>query len=92
MLSHHGVALVAVDAPDVKTDFRSTADFVYARLHGTDPYNKFCGLYSEQVRTNRPREADSAQQLAQWARRLRAWASTGRDVYMCAVVAGLQLI
>lgn len=51
MLSHHGVGLAVVDAPDVKTNLKTiTANFVYARLHGTDPYHKFAGLYTEQVR------------------------------------------
>ena len=53
LLEQHDAALVVVDAPGVTTVPRITASFVYARLHGTDPVNKFAGLYSEQVRRSR---------------------------------------
>lgn len=50
LLEQYDAALVVVDSPGVTTVPRVTASFVYARLHGTDPVNKFAGLYSEQVR------------------------------------------
>lgn len=45
---------------------KATADFMYIRLHG--PGGKYAGCYSDDA-------------LAAWARRIRRWVKTGKDVY-----------
>jgi uncharacterized protein YecE (DUF72 family) len=48
---------------------RTTARFVYVRLHGPDPYHLYGGSYSD---------AD----LRWWADRIREWQGMDRDVFV----------
>jgi uncharacterized protein YecE (DUF72 family) len=68
LLKKHKVGLVVADtAGKWPKLFHVTADFVYVRLHGD------IKIYTSGY---------SARALASWARRIRAWASAGRDVYV----------
>lgn len=65
LLQRHGVAVVHVSGDMLATDFTPTADFVYARFHGTTRYH---GSYA-------------APQLEPWAAFLRQQLDAGRDAY-----------
>ncbi len=68
LLRQHGIGLVVADtAGKWPKLFHVTADFVYVRLHGDIAI--YTSGYSERA-------------LASWARRIRAWARDGRDVYV----------
>jgi uncharacterized protein YecE (DUF72 family) len=68
LLKKHQVGLVVADtAGKWPRLFHVTADFVYVRLHGD--IKIYTSGYSERA-------------LASWARRIRAWAKDGRDVYV----------
>lgn len=68
LLRRHGCALVIAHGADAPPPaFVLTARFAYVRLHGSaGPYR---GRYDEAA-------------LRGWARRIRAWRATGRDVYV----------
>jgi uncharacterized protein YecE (DUF72 family) len=68
LLKKHQIGLVVADtAGKWPKLFHVTADFVYVRLHGD--IKIYTSGYSERA-------------LAAWARRIRAWAKDGRDVYV----------
>jgi uncharacterized protein YecE (DUF72 family) len=48
---------------------RSTADFVYVRMHGPDQHHLYGGSYSD---------AD----LGWWCQRIQEWQASGREVYV----------
>jgi uncharacterized protein YecE (DUF72 family) len=68
LLRKHDIALVVADtAGKWPKMFHVTSDFVYVRLHGD--IKIYTSGYSDRA-------------LASWARRIRAWARDGRDVYV----------
>jgi uncharacterized protein YecE (DUF72 family) len=68
LLRKHDIGLVVADtAGKWPKMFHVTADFVYVRLHGD--IKIYTSGYSDRA-------------LASWARRIRAWAKDGRDVYV----------
>jgi uncharacterized protein YecE (DUF72 family) len=68
LLKKHDIGLVVADtAGKWPKMFHVTAGFVYVRLHGD--IKIYTSGYSERA-------------LASWARRIRAWAKDGRDVYV----------
>jgi uncharacterized protein YecE (DUF72 family) len=68
LLKEHDVGLVVADtAGKWPKMFHVTSDFVYVRLHGD--VKIYTSGYTERA-------------LASWARRIRAWAKDGRDVYV----------
>ena len=68
LLRQHRIGLVVADtAGKWPKLFHVTADFVYVRLHGD------VKIYTSGY---------SGRALAGWARRIRAWAKDGRDVYV----------
>jgi uncharacterized protein YecE (DUF72 family) len=68
LLRRHRMAFVVADtAGKFPYAEEVTADFVYVRLHGSTEL--YVSGYSEE-------------ELAAWARRVRRWAATGRDVYV----------
>ena len=68
LLRKHDIGLVVADtAGKWPKMFQLTSDFVYVRLHGD--VKIYTSGYSERA-------------LASWARRIRAWARSGRDVYV----------
>ena len=68
LLKEHDIGLVVADtAGKWPKMFHVTSDFVYVRLHGD--VKIYTSGYTERA-------------LASWARRIRAWAKNGRDVYV----------
>jgi uncharacterized protein YecE (DUF72 family) len=68
LLKDHDVGLVVADtAGKWPKMFHVTSDFVYVRLHGD--VKIYTSGYTDRA-------------LASWARRIRAWAKDGRDVYV----------
>ena len=68
LLKQHDVGLVVADtAGKWPKMFHVTSDFVYVRLHGD------VKIYTSGY---------TGRALASWARRIRAWAKDGRDVYV----------
>ena len=68
LLKDHDVGLVVADtAGKWPKMFHLTSDFVYVRLHGD--VKIYTSGYTDRA-------------LASWARRIRAWAKDGRDVYV----------
>jgi uncharacterized protein YecE (DUF72 family) len=68
LLKEHDVGLVVADtAGKWPKMFHVTSDFVYVRLHGD------VKIYTSGY---------TGRALASWARRIRAWAKDGRDVYV----------
>lgn len=67
LLAEHGVALCVSDHHDAPAPPEATAGFVYVRLHG--PGGHYFGRYPEG-------------ELASWAKRIAAWRSDGRDVFV----------
>jgi len=66
LLARHNAAFCMYDLNRRRAPIKLTADFAYIRLHGPDgPYK---GSYDGRA-------------LAGWARRIRAWATSGHDVY-----------
>ncbi|MCU1404132.1 MAG: sensor histidine kinase [Glaciihabitans sp.] len=68
LLERHGSAYCVMSGAGLPCVLRTTADFVYVRLHGPDHNHLYGGSYSD---------AD----LAWWADRIREWESGGRDVF-----------
>lgn len=66
VLARHGAACCVYDLGGWRSPIVATADFMYVRLHG--PAAPYAGRYDGRT-------------LAAWARRARAWAREGRDVY-----------
>jgi uncharacterized protein YecE (DUF72 family) len=66
ILADHDAALCISDHHSAPSPWEVTASWVYVRGHG--PGGRYFGRYS-------------AEELADWARRMRVWRSEGRDVY-----------
>jgi uncharacterized protein YecE (DUF72 family) len=66
LLAEHGAALCLYELAGRRTRPRTTADFVYVRLHG--PAGAYRGTYP-------------ARTLRRWAARCTTWTREGRDVY-----------
>jgi uncharacterized protein YecE (DUF72 family) len=66
MLARHKAALCLYEFAGQEAPLEVTADFVYIRLHG--PEGPYQGSYGDAA-------------LRTWAKRIRAWAQAGRDVY-----------
>ncbi|QIP15983.1 DUF72 domain-containing protein [Spirosoma aureum] len=69
LLEAHQVAYCIMSGAHLPCILRTTADFVYVRLHGPDFQYLYGGSYSD---------AD----LGWWADRIREWATMGKDVYV----------
>jgi uncharacterized protein YecE (DUF72 family) len=67
MLEHHQVAYCVMSGAGLPCVLRSTAPFVYVRLHGPDFDHLYGGSYSDT-------------DLRWWADRLREWRDSGKDV------------
>ncbi|WP_338875296.1 DUF72 domain-containing protein [Spirosoma sp. SC4-14] len=68
LLEHHQVAYCIMSGAQLPCLLRTTAPFVYIRLHGPDFQHLYGGSYSD---------AD----LNWWADRIREWTKLGKDVY-----------
>jgi uncharacterized protein YecE (DUF72 family) len=66
LLGQHNAALCIYDLAGFRSPLETTADFVYLRLHG--PKTAYGGSYDTRA-------------LACWARRISAWAQSGRTAY-----------
>jgi uncharacterized protein YecE (DUF72 family) len=69
LLEHYGAAYCVMSGAHLPCMLRTTADFVYVRLHGPDHQRLYAGSYAD---------AD----LRWWADRLREWQAMGRDVFV----------
>ncbi len=69
LLEGHQVAYCVMSGAHLPCVLRSTAPFVYVRLHGPSPDHLYAGSYSD---------AD----LAWWSDRVGEWHAAGRDVYL----------
>lgn len=69
LLERHQVAYCVMSGAGLPCVLRSTAPFVYLRLHGPDTEHLYAGSYSE---------AD----LRWWADRVREWEASGKGVYV----------
>ncbi|RYF86302.1 MAG: DUF72 domain-containing protein [Chitinophagaceae bacterium] len=69
LLEHYGAAYCVMSGAGLPCILRSTAPFVYVRLHGPDPQYLYGGSYS-------------AADLTWWAERIREWERQGKDVYV----------
>jgi uncharacterized protein YecE (DUF72 family) len=67
LLRDHNAALCISDHADAPAPWEATADFVYARAHGTN--GRYAGSYSEDT-------------LLDWSRRIGRWRQSGRAVYV----------
>jgi uncharacterized protein YecE (DUF72 family) len=67
-MSRYGAAYVVMSGAGLPCVLRSTAPFVYVRLHGPDPTHLYAGSYAD---------AD----LRWWADRITEWTAQGRDVH-----------
>lgn len=67
LLEQYGAAYCIMSGAGLPCVLRTTAPFVYVRLHGPDPNHLYGGSYS-------------SDDLRWWAARIREWA--GRDVYI----------
>jgi len=69
LLERHGAAYCIMSGAYLPCILRSTAAFVYVRLHGPDPHHLYGGSYSDE-------------DLHWWAERIREWKSAGKEVYV----------
>ena len=69
LLEKHGAAYCVMSGAHLPCVLRTTADFVYVRLHGPDHDRLYAGSYTD---------AD----LWWWADRVREWQTMGRDVFV----------
>jgi uncharacterized protein YecE (DUF72 family) len=69
LLERRGAAYCVMDGPGLATIPRVTAPFAYVRLHGPASEAMYAGGYS-------------ADALATWAARIRAWADAGTEVFV----------
>jgi len=67
LLTEANISLCLSDHHDAPAPWKRTADFVYVRGHGPG------GRYKDNY---------SAEALTDWAKRIRAWSSQGRDVFV----------
>jgi uncharacterized protein YecE (DUF72 family) len=68
LLERHGAAYCVMSGAHLPCVLRTTASFVYVRMHGPDPQHLYAGSYAD---------AD----LRWWADRVGEWAASGRDVF-----------
>jgi uncharacterized protein YecE (DUF72 family) len=68
MLERFGAAYCVMSGANLPCVLRTTAPFVYVRLHGPDPHHLYGGSYPDD-------------DLRWWADRIREWAAQGRDVF-----------
>jgi len=68
-LEEFDVSFCIYNMGNYTTALHATADFVYVRLHGPDPRQKYQGEYSPQ-------------ELSAWADRITRWNKGRRDVYL----------
>jgi uncharacterized protein YecE (DUF72 family) len=68
ILSRHGAAYCVTSGANLPCILRTTAEFVYVRLHGPDAQHLYTGSYSEP-------------ELRWWAGRTGEWQSQGRDIF-----------
>lgn len=68
MLARHGAAYCVMSGARLPCVLRTTAPFVYVRLHGPDHDHLYGGSYSDD-------------DLHWWADRIREWEAQGREVY-----------
>ena len=69
LLEEHKAAYCVMSGARLPCVLRSTAPFVYARLHGPDHRHLYAGAYSDD-------------DLRWWADRVREWQDMGRDVFV----------
>lgn len=69
LLQQHNAAYCIMSGANLPCELRSTASFVYVRMHGPDQQHLYGGFYSD---------AD----LEWWKSRIREWAGQGKDVYV----------
>src|ERR1022692_728172 len=69
LLEEHKAAYCVMSGARLPCVLRSTAPFVYARLHGPDHRHLYAGAYSDH-------------DLRWWADRVREWQAMGRDVFV----------
>ena len=69
LLTRHRAAYCVMSGAGLPCVLRSTAAFVYVRMHGPDAHHLYGGSYSD---------AD----LCWWADRVREWTAMGKDVYV----------
>ncbi len=69
LLEEHGAAYCVMSGAHLPCILRTTARFVYVRLHGPDHHHLYAGLYTD---------AD----LHWWADRIREWRNMDRDVFV----------
>lgn len=69
LLEHYGAAYCIMSGAQLPCILRSTAPFVYVRLHGPDHHHLYAGSYSDQ-------------DLHWWADRIREWDWQGKDVFV----------
>jgi uncharacterized protein YecE (DUF72 family) len=69
LLAEHGAAYCVISGAQLPCVLRSTARFVYARLHGPDHEHLYAGSYSDD-------------DLRWWADRIREWQGAGREVFL----------
>ena len=67
LLSRHNAAFCIYDIAQRRSPLPATADFVYIRLHGPEAA-AYTGSYGDEA-------------LLEWAARIQAWRSEGRDVF-----------
>ncbi len=68
LLEQHGASYCVMSGAGLPCILRSTAPFVYVRLHGPDRHHLYAGSYSDN-------------DMRWWADRIGEWASAGKDVY-----------
>ena len=69
LLEQHGAAYCTMSGAYLPCILRSTAPFVYVRMHGPDHHHMYAGSYSDD-------------DLRWWADRIREWDSMGKDVFV----------
>lgn len=68
LLERHNASYCVMSGAKLPCNLRSTAPFVYIRLHGPDHHHLYAGSYSDS-------------DLHWWADRIGEWAAAGKDVY-----------
>jgi uncharacterized protein YecE (DUF72 family) len=69
LLTRHGAAYCVMSGAGLPCVLRSTAPFVYVRMHGPDPHHLYGGSYSDT-------------DLHWWGNRIREWVVMGKDVFV----------
>ena len=69
LLEQHNAAYCIMSGAHLPCVLRSTASFVYVRLHGPDPQHLYGGYYPDE-------------DLWWWKERIAEWRSAGKDVYV----------